>query len=381
MAKRYTIRQVVDATGLEESEIRFYEQVFREFLTFSKLEADRNEFNDDHVDLLKRIKELVNKRGLSVEEVKRELKSALSREAAANGNGNGGGEVLEFPVGNLTPYGNMRRRYARVIAVTSGKGGVGKTTVTVNLAIAFAKMGKRVAIFDADLGLANVHILMGLKARYNMRHILEANFTLDDILLEGPLGIKVVSGGQGVREMANLTGEQRRVILRQLDKLEREVDILLVDTGAGISENVLRFATFADEIVVVTTPNIAAAADGYSIIKILMEMEPDSKIGIITNQVKNMYHSRNVYNRINAAAQKYLHAPLGDLGYIIQDQHIEAANQTRKPFMLEYNFCEAAQCVNSIAETILHDQIFRNQRKESCFEDLMGALKRNVVGV
>src|SRR5690606_15644388 len=122
----------------------------------------------------------------------------------------------------------------------------------------------------ADLGLANVHILMGIKPRFNMRHVIEDNFSLEDILVEGPLGIKVISGGQGVREMANLTPEQRRVMLRQLDLLERNVDILLIDTGAGISDNVLRFATFADEIVVVTTPNIAAAADGYSIIKILL---------------------------------------------------------------------------------------------------------------
>lgn len=270
---------------------------------------------------------------------------------------------------------------ATTIAVTSGKGGVGKTTVTVNLAIALAQLGKKVAIFDADLGLGNVHILMGIKSRYNMRHVIEDNFQLEDIVTEGPLGIKVLSGGQGVREMANLTGEQRRVILRQLDRLEREVDVLLIDTGAGISENVLRFATFADEIILVTTPNIAAAADGYSIIKILLEMEPNSKIGVIANMVKNMYHSKNVFNRINAAATKYLRAPLGDLGYIVEDPHVLGANQTRKPLMLEYGFSEAARCIEAITETILNAEVFKNDRKESCFDDLMGALKRSVVGV
>lgn len=376
MPRRYTIKQLVETTGLEESEVRFYEQVFREFLTFSKLEIDKNEFTEDHVDLLARIKELIHKRGLSIEEVKRELKTAMRDKQAAAMDA-----ALDLPVGNLTPYANPQRRYARVIAVTSGKGGVGKTTVTVNLAIAFAQMGKRVAIFDADLGLANVHILMGIKPRFNMRHVIEANFQLEDIVTTGPLGIQVISGGQGVREMANLTAEQRRLMLRELDRLEKSVDVLLVDTGAGISENVLRFATFADEVCVVTTPNIAAAADGYSIIKILLEMEPNSKIGLIANQVKNMYHSRNVYNRINAAVSKYLKAPLGDLGYVVQDNHIEAANQIRKPFKLEYKHCEASQCIDSIAETILHAEIFRNNRKESCFEDMMGAVKRNVVGV
>lgn len=393
MPRRFTIKQVVTVTGLEESEVRYFEQVFSEFLTFSKLEADRNLFNEDHVELLTRIRDLVRGQGLSTEEVKRELKSALRRgepngpvNGKSNGHRNGqsnapSADVIELPAGNLTPYGQPRRRFARVISVTSGKGGVGKTTVSVNLAIAFAQMGKRVAIFDADLGLANVHILMGIKPRFNMRHVIEDNFSLEDVVAEGPLGIKVISGGQGVREMANLTAEQRRVMLRQLDLLERNVDILLIDTGAGISDNVLRFATFADEIVVVTTPNIAAAADGYSIIKILLQMEPKSRIGVICNQVKNMYHSKNVFNRINTAAAKYLKAPLGDLGYIIEDNHVSAANQIRKPFMLEYQYSEAAQCVKAIAETILHDGIFRNERKDSCFEDLMGALKRTVVGV
>lgn len=376
MPKRYSIRQAVTATGLEESEIRFYEQVFREYLVFSQLELDKNEFSQDHIDILKRIKDLIHRHGKSVDEVKRELKNALRRSGDANGE-----EVLRLPAGPLTPYANGTRRYARVIAVTSGKGGVGKTTVAVNLAIAFAQMGKKVAIFDADLGLANVHILMGVKARFNMRHVIEDNFSLDDIVIDGPLGIKVISGGQGVREMANLTAEHRRIMLRQLDKFEREVDIMIVDTGAGISENVLKFATFADEVIVVTTPNIAAAADGYSMIKILTEMEPNSKIGLIANQVKNMYHSKNVFNRINAASVKYLKSQLGDLGYIVEDPHVKAANQIRKPFKLEYGFCEASKCIDSIAEIILNTDVFKNNRKESCFEDLMGALKRTVVGV
>lgn len=383
MIRRFSIEKVVQATGLEECEIRFFEQVFREFLTFSQLELDKNEFTQDHVDVLGRIKDLVHKRGLSVEEVKRELKAALRiSETRKQYDGNGGDHATQQIA--RTPYTARAQpagRYARVIAVTSGKGGVGKTSVTVNLALALAQMGKKVAIFDADLGLANVHILMGIRPRFNLRHMVEDNFKLEDIVTIGPEGVKVVSGGQGVREMANLTQEQRRCILREMDRLEREVDVMLIDTGAGISENVLRFATFADEIIVVTTPNIAAAADGYSIVKILLEMEPNSKIGLIANMVQNMYHSKNVYNRINTACKKYLRYPLGDLGFIVTDNHIEAACQTRRPVFLEYPTSEASKCIRAIANTVLNTKVFVNERKQSSFDDLMGALKRTVVGV
>ncbi len=395
MHQRFTIAQVVQATGLEECEIRFFEQVFREFLTFSRLSLDETEFTQDHIDILRRIKTLIHDEQQSIDEVKRQLKRALVSDGAngnghANGNGAGERSRAEAPLDappreteGLTPYTRTasRRRLARVISITSGKGGVGKTSVTVNLALAFARAGKKVAIFDADLGLANVHILMGVKPRFNLRHLIEDNVQLEDIVTITAEGVKVISGGQGVREMANLSAEQRRVILRQMDRLEREVDILLVDTGAGISENVLRFATFSDEIIVVTTPNIAAAADAYSIIKILLEMEPASKIGLIANMVQNMYHSKNVFNRINSATRKYLHYSLGDLGYIVADHHLETAGQVRRPLLTEYPDCEASKCIRAIANTILNTNVFVNDRKESSFGDMMGALKRTMVGV
>lgn len=374
MMQRYSIAQVVEITGLEECEIRFFEQVFREFLTFSQLSLDKNEFSQDHLDVLNRIKRLIHEDGHSIDEVKRELRGALN-------SGPGAARPAALTPYTSAPEKASPSRFARVIAVTSGKGGVGKTFVTVNMALAFARAGKRVAIFDADLGLANVHILMGVKPKLNVRHLIEDNYTLDDLVTVGPEGVKIISGGQGVREMANMTAEQRRVILRQLDRLEREVDILLIDTGAGISENVLRFATFADEIIVVTTPNIAAAADGYSIIKILLEMEPGSKIGLIANMAQNMYHSKNVFNRINTATRKYLKYSLGDLGYIVSDSHVEASCQARTPMLVEYPNCEASKCIRALSDTILNTNVFVNERKESSFEDLMGALKRTVVGV
>ncbi len=369
--RKFTIKQVVEMTGLEESEIRFLENAFKEFLTFSKMGLDERNFNEDHVNLFIRIKELVYKRGFSIEEVKRELKSTLKNSNQTQSNQ---GTISKIP-GGVKPS-----NYARVISITSGKGGVGKSTIVTNLAVTFALKGKKVAIFDADLGLANVHILMGLKPRFNLSHLIQDGFALEDILIEGPLGIKVISGGQGVRELANLDDEQRRILLRQIDHLEKNVDILLVDTGAGISENVLRFATFADEVITVATPNIASAADAFSIIKIMLEVEPNSKIGLVANDVENMYDAKNVFNRLNTAAVKHLNYSLGDLGYIVKDEKIIAANQIRKPLMLSYPQSPAATCIKRIAETILSDKVFVNQKKQSSFSDMMGAIKRSMVG-
>lgn len=362
MIRRFSVKQVTERLGLEESEIRYYESVFKEFLSFSEMGLDRSGFTEDHLAILNRIKDLIYKRGFTVEEVKRELKSSLTDlRSSAKGPVRGEG-------------------HARVIAITSGKGGVGKTSITVNLAIEIASRGKRVAIFDADLGLANVHILMGVKPRFNLAHLVQNSFSLEDVVARGPLGIRIVSGGQGVREMANLNDEQRRLLLRQIDSLEKDVDVLLVDTGAGISENVLRFATFADEVIAVTTPNIAANADCFSIIKILHEMEPNSKIGLITNMARDMYEAKNVFNRLSAATNKMLDRDLNDLGYVSECDEMRRSAQERRPLMTAFPDCPAAVCVREVVDTIFNRKVFINARKQSSFGDLMGALKRNMAG-
>ncbi len=362
MIRRFTIKQVVEKTGLEESEIRYYESVFREFLTFTEMGLGKNEFSEDHISILERIKDLVHKRGFTVDEVRRELKTSVKF-------------IHEKPAMPVRGPG-----YARVIAVTSGKGGVGKTSFVVNLAVTIAQTGRKVAIFDADLGLANVHILMGVKPRFNLAHLIQNDFPLEDIITRGPLDIQIISGGQGVRELANLTDEQRRILLRQLDQLEKDVDVLLVDTGAGISENVLRFANFADEVIAVTTPNIAANADCFSIIKILLELDPKSKIGLVTNMVRDMYEAKNVFNKLQTAALKVLNYELNDLGYVEASEHMRVATEQRKPVVFAFPHVPVSRNFRQIVDTVFNHRVFTNHRKESSFSDLMGALKRNMAG-
>jgi flagellar biosynthesis protein FlhG len=338
----YTLQEVSKLTGLEASEIRFYEAVFREFLTFTRMGLDGRDFNEDHVEILHLIRELIHRRALSIDDVKRELRQ-LCRPTAPG----------------------PKNRRARVIAVTSGKGGVGKTTLVCNLALSLAMRGRKVALFDADLGLANCHILLGIKPQ---------------IVCEGPEGIKVISGGQGLRDLANLGDAHRRGLLRQIDRLEREVDILIMDTGAGISDNVLRFATFAEEVLVITSPNIAATADAFSIIKIILEMDPAAKIGLVTNEVKDMYHAKNVFNRLNSCTERHLDYGLGDIGHIVYDENVKIANQLRRPLVLSAPQSPAASCVEAITDVILNEDVFKNHKKQSAFAEVLGAIKRNMAG-
>lgn len=374
MLKLYTARQMLKATGLDRRELQFFADSFQEFLRFTKDQVGKDAFQPGQVDLLTRIKELTHGRGMMVDEAKRELRAAMRRTL----------DRIESPTQWLPapapPPPPEPASQTRTIAISSGKGGVGKTTVAVNLAVTFAQMGKRVAIFDGDLGMGNVHLMMGIKPRHNIRHVVEETLTLQEVVTVGPLGIKMISGGQGVRELANLGEDKRRSILRDLDRLEREVDIMLIDTGAGISENVLKFCTFADEIVIVSTPDLAAASDGFSIIKVLLEMQPRAKIGVIANQVDNMYQSRNVFNRLNVAATKFLNTPLGDLGYITEDVHVKSSSRLHKLFKLEHGDSEAARCFDTIAETILNTAVFKNEAKEPGFRDFLGEVKSSVAG-
>jgi len=384
LCRRFTIQQVIAKTGLEESEVRFFEQQFKDLLRLGKVGVGPDEFTEDAMDILFRIKDLVHKRGFSIDEIRKELRSSARKSGKGTSSNTAkrkvSSEKKTDTVGRANSISGRFHRPARVIAVTSGKGGVGKTTVSVNLALALARAGKKVALVDADLGLANAHILLGIRPRFNLAHVIENGFALEDAVTTGPEGILLLSGGQGIREMANLTGEQRRVLLRELDRLEQTVDVLLLDTGAGISENVLRFTTFADEVIVVTTPNLAATTDAYSITKVILEMEPHAKIGLLVNMADDMYVAKTVFHRVNMATDRHLKYSLGDLGHIVRDNYLEEATRRRQPLLHLYPNAPSSQCLRSVAHTLLESKVFINDRKPSAFGDLMGALKRSMVG-
>jgi len=239
-----------------------------------------------------------------------------------------------------------------VVSVTSGKGGVGKTLTTVNLAIAARKMGRSVLIFDGDLGLANVDVVLGLQPRYNIRDVLDGNARLKDIVMEGPLGIRVIPSGSGISSLAQLSFVQRQQLMEQIETLDIPVDILLIDTGAGISENVLHLNSGADRVIVVTSAEPHAMTDAYAIIKVLAEEHQRKQFDLLVNQVRSTEEGLRVSDRIKEVAKRFLDIDVGFLGAVPYDPQIQKSIMQRRAASEQSAHTLAGQAWNRIARSV-----------------------------
>lgn len=244
-------------------------------------------------------------------------------------------------------------RLARIITVASGKGGVGKTNLVVNLGIALAKRGSRVLIIDADLGLANVDIVLGLTSRYNLYHVIKGEKKIHEIIVDGPEGIKVVAGGAGIQELANLSSSQRVQFIASLSELDSYADIILIDTSAGISQNVLGFIWASDETIIVTTPEPTAIRDAYGIIKAIALGNKDAKIRLVVNMASSSEEAEDVASRIETVARQFLDIGVDKLGFILRDHLVSEAVIKQRPFIVIYPNSKAARCVESVADRLL----------------------------
>ena len=240
----------------------------------------------------------------------------------------------------------------RVIAITSGKGGVGKTNITSNLAIALASRGARVCIFDADTSLANVNIVMGLTPRYTIEHLLSGEKDIDDIILDGPRGVKIVPAASGIARCARLEEDQRRRLIQALAELEARFDYLLIDTGAGIGETVLSFVQSAQYVVVVISPEPTSLTDAFALIRVLKRKGFKRPVYVLVNMVLNYANSMEVFRRFEAAAQKYLRARVHYLGYIPRDEAVGKAVASQTPVLLADPASVASRCFMTLADVL-----------------------------
>lgn len=245
---------------------------------------------------------------------------------------------------------------ARIITVTSGKGGVGKSSTAINIALQFRKQGKRVIIFDADFGLANIEVMFGIIPKYTLADLMFKGRDLKDIITEGPEGVMFVSGGSGIARLVNLDNEQIKRLVYKMAELEQMADVIVIDTGAGISKSVLEFVAASSEVILVTTPEPTSITDSYALLKALAMDEGFDKnttrINIVTNKVTSRSESINIYDKLSAVVKRFLFIDLEYLGEVPQDSAITKAIMKQKPVSITYPNSASAKAFVEISENL-----------------------------
>ncbi|MGE0468422.1 MAG: Site-determining protein [Candidatus Nitrospira kreftii] len=240
----------------------------------------------------------------------------------------------------------------QVIAVASGKGGVGKTNVVANLAVSLSKAGKRVLLLDADLGLGNLDVLLGLVPRHTIEDVLVGTHTLAEIMLKGPAGINVLPASSGVPRLTSLTESQQLMIQEQLADLAAEMDVLLIDTGAGISPNVTFFASSADETMVIISPEPTSLTDAYALIKVLARQFRERRFKVLVNQAKSPREASEVFGKLDVAVDRFLHVSVELVGAIPYDDYIHMAVMQQKAVSDMFPEAPAAQAFKRLAQQV-----------------------------
>jgi flagellar biosynthesis protein FlhG len=246
---------------------------------------------------------------------------------------------------------------SRIIAVTSGKGGVGKTNIATNLALALCQMKHRVVLIDVDLGLANVDIVLGITPPFNLGHVFRGEKSLQEVIVDGPLGLKILSGGSGITDLANLNGWRLEVFIKSLEQLNREFDFVILDTGAGIHRSVLSFVLAATEVLVVTTPEPTAITDAYGLLKIVHQQSPEAKVRLIVNMAKNPNEAEVVADKLNSVLREYVEWEVEYVGYILQESQLAKAVSDQQPVLLAFPSAMSSRSFKRIAGTLAGEAV------------------------
>ena len=345
MLRPLSIEEIVRQTGLEESLIRFYESEYPSDLPQKVFRGGGLSFDPGAVESFKRIHALHN---------------GIAGSAAA----------LAAP-----------EHYARVIAITSGKGGVGKTNLALNLSIELQRFGKRCVLLDADMGMANVHLLAGIAPRHDIRELVTADRSILELIQEGPEGIGVIPGGGGILTLADSTRYDRMKIVRALKEVELQAEIILVDTGAGMAASVRDFLVAADEVVFVLTPDITSLADAYGLLK---GLHHDRKFTArplysVVNMAQTVQQAADVAVRFTACAKQFLGREVKSIGYLLKDATVGAATVRRTPYSVFRPQARVSINTRNIATRLLQDER-SEMRVSSAFGRYLNLIREPVHG-
>lgn len=261
----------------------------------------------------------------------------------------------------------LSRNKAKVLAITSGKGGVGKSNFAVNLAISLKRLGYRVLILDADIGLANIEILTGINIKYTIMDLIKRDMDIRDIIGEGPEGVKIISGGSGIHQLSMMDKKNTNRLLGEIEKLEFEMDYIIIDTGAGVSNIVLDFVMASDETILITTPDPTSLMDAYTMIKALTTNGYKGKINIVANIVENRQEGVSIFNKLNKVSKKFLDVNLNYLGYLKRDAIVNKAVKIQQPFLILNSSSNISKKMNVIALKFVNPNEYDKKTEEPGF--------------
>lgn len=261
---------------------------------------------------------------------------------------------------------------ARVLAVASGKGGVGKTSLAVNLALALVEKGKRVILVDVDIGLANSDVLLGVQPRVHLGHVLAGEVGPLDALTITPGGVALLPGCTGIRHISDLERNEQDFLIRSFEELESHADFILLDTGAGISRNVVQFSAAADEVLIVTVPEPTAITDGYALAKAISREKGFGRIRLVVNMALDGKEATRVSERIQNVARRFLGIEVDHFGHVVMDDRVPRAIRRRRPLLLEQPHAPASVCIKTLAHKLLSETV--SQKSRGFFKRFAGAI-------
>jgi flagellar biosynthesis protein FlhG len=256
--------------------------------------------------------------------------------------------------------GSQNKFAEKIIAITSGKGGVGKTVFAVNLGISLAKAGKKVLIIDGDLGLGNVNVLLGFIPKFNLYHVMKGHRSIRDVVFHAPEGVDVIAGTNGYTQFSNIDDKSREQLINGFSQLDK-YDYVLIDTGAGIGANVINFSLYADEVLVVITPDPTSITDAFGLIKSLITIDKTKKINFVVNKIRTELEGKKVVKRITEISQKFLGIKPTSIGFLYQDDEIDKSVRKQKPFLFTAPKSKAAENLNQITGIIANIPVDPNQ--------------------
>lgn len=247
---------------------------------------------------------------------------------------------------------NVEKEKSKIITVTSGKGGVGKSNFIVNLAITLSKEGKKVLLFDADIGMGNDDVLMGIYHKYNIMDVINGEVSIEEGIIEGPNGIHLLPGGTGINNIEDLTEEQREKFISEIDSVDG-YDYILIDTGAGINRTVLAFVASSDEAIFILTPEPTSLTDGYSLFKALKHFKIETHVNIVINRALSEEEGRATFSKFDLATRRFLNRYPTYLGCIYEDKHLTMAVRNQTPVVIKYPKSEAARSIVRVAARVM----------------------------